>query len=74
MKFLCVESCLRYCPIVTGFSGWVSGAWPTLSLGQSKRKGQRSETERKNNNTVQKHLKESLENAYSLSVSASSCL
>lgn len=30
IKFLCLESCLRYCPMVTGFSGWAGRALTTL--------------------------------------------
>lgn len=36
MKFLCLDSCLRYKLIVTGFSSWFSGMWPTLGLEQNK--------------------------------------
>lgn len=59
MKFLCLESCLRYCPMVTGFSGWVSGAWPTLSLDRAKENHRRSEIKRNDNNTDRKHLNQS---------------
>ena len=38
MKFLCLESCLRYCPTVTGCS-WGGRAWPMLSLGEEGERG-----------------------------------
>lgn len=41
MKFLCRDNCFRYSPRVTGFSGEVKGAGPTLSLKQHQKEQER---------------------------------